>query len=149
MLRAACVKSDTAFDTYLSLQHSSSLVYKLINKSRAASNVECINEASKNPRRLWSTIKSLLHSSPPSEQLHLPYLNHWQIPLLSSSVIRLLPSKSPSLSNYAAVPHLLILISHTAMNYFQTSRLSPQLRYLNYFSQCQISRHNLTTSQLH
>ena len=42
---------------------------KLINMSRAASNVECTNEASKNPRRLWSTIKSLLHSSPPSEQL--------------------------------------------------------------------------------
>ena len=41
----------------------------LINKSRAASNVECINEASENPKRLWSTIKSLLHSSPPSEQL--------------------------------------------------------------------------------
>ena len=42
---------------------------KLINKSRAASNIQSINEASKNPKRLWSTIKSLLHSSPPSEQL--------------------------------------------------------------------------------
>ena len=80
---------------------------------------------------------------------HLAYLNRWQIPLLPFSVKRLSPSKSPSLSNYAAVPHLLILISHTAMNYSRTSRLSPQLKYLNYSSQCQINRHNSTTSQLH
>ena len=42
---------------------------KLINKSRAASNIESINEASKNPKRRWSTVKSLLHLSSPSEQL--------------------------------------------------------------------------------
>ena len=36
---------------------------------RAASNVESINEASKNLKSLWSTIKSLLHSSLFIEQL--------------------------------------------------------------------------------
>ena len=34
-----------------------------------AANLERINEASKNPRSLWSSIKTLLNSSPPSEQL--------------------------------------------------------------------------------
>ena len=42
---------------------------KLIIKSNAESNTECIKDASKNPKRLWSTIKALLHSSPPIEQL--------------------------------------------------------------------------------
>ena len=42
---------------------------KLIIKSSAESNLECIKDASKNPKRLWSKIKSLLHSSPPVEQL--------------------------------------------------------------------------------
>ena len=41
----------------------------LITESRIAANLERINEASKNPRSLWSSIKTLLHSSPPSEQL--------------------------------------------------------------------------------
>ena len=45
---------------------------KLITTSFAASNLERINEASKNPKRLWTTIKSILHSSPPSEQLSPP-----------------------------------------------------------------------------
>ena len=38
------------------------------------SNFERINEASKNPKRLWTTIKSILHSSPPpsNEQLSPP-----------------------------------------------------------------------------
>ena len=85
----------------------------------------------------------------PVNNSHLAYLNRWQIPLLPFSVKRLSPSKSPFLSNYAAVPLLLILISHTEMNYSRTSRLSPQLKYLNYSIQCQTNRHNLTTSQLH
>ena len=42
---------------------------KLIIKSSAESNLECIKDASKNPKRLWSKIKSLLHSSLPVEQL--------------------------------------------------------------------------------
>ena len=62
-------KASNAETDRLSYRAAGSSTNKLINKSRAASNVECINEASKNPRRLWSTIKSLLHSSPPSEQL--------------------------------------------------------------------------------
>ena len=45
---------------------------KLITSSFAASNLERINEASKNPKRLWTTIKSILHSSPPNEQLSPP-----------------------------------------------------------------------------
>ena len=36
------------------------------------SNLEHINEASKNPKRLWTTIKSILHSSPLNEQLSPP-----------------------------------------------------------------------------
>ena len=62
-------KASNAEPDRLSYRAACSSTNKLINKSRAASNVECINEASKNPKRLWSTIKSLLHSSPPSEQL--------------------------------------------------------------------------------
>ena len=42
---------------------------RVIIKSSAESNLECIKDASKNPKRLWSKIKSLLHSSPPVEQL--------------------------------------------------------------------------------
>ena len=42
---------------------------KLIMKSRAASNLERINSCSKNPKSLWTTIKSILHSSTPAEQL--------------------------------------------------------------------------------
>ena len=77
-----------------------------ITKSRAASNVECINEASKNPKRLWSTIKSLLHSSPPSKQLSLsisqPLTNslasffHQKIVALKESIsLKLRGSPSP------------------------------------------------------
>ena len=62
-------KASNAEPDRLSYCAACSSTNKLINKSRAASNVECINEASKNPKRLWLTIKSLLHSSPPSEQL--------------------------------------------------------------------------------
>ena len=62
-------KASNAEPDRLSYRAACSSTNKLINKARAASNVECINEASKNPKRLWSTIKSLLHSSPPSEQL--------------------------------------------------------------------------------
>ena len=78
----------------------------LINKSRAASNIESINEASRNPKRLWSTIKSLLHSSPPSEQLSpsisQPLANslasffHQKIVALKESIsLKLLGSPSP------------------------------------------------------
>ena len=42
---------------------------ELIMKSRAASNLERINSCSKNPKSLWTTIKSILHSSTPAEQL--------------------------------------------------------------------------------
>ena len=62
-------KTSNAEPDRLSYRAACSSTNKLINKSRAASNVECINEASENPERLWSTIKSLLHSPPPSEQL--------------------------------------------------------------------------------
>ena len=133
----------------LSYRAACSSTNKLIIRSRAASNVECINEASKNPKRLWSTIKALLHSSPPSEQLSPCISQPLANSLATFSVKRLSPSKSPFLSNYAAVPLLSILISHTEMNYSRTSRWSPQLKYLNYSNQCQTNHHNLTTSQLH
>ena len=42
---------------------------ELIMKSRAASNLERINGCSKTPKSLWTTIKSILHSSTPAEQL--------------------------------------------------------------------------------
>ena len=42
-----------------------------------------------------------------------------------------------------------ILISHTAKNFFLIPHLSPQLKFLNYYSQCQMNCHNFTTSQLH
>ena len=45
----------------------------LITESRIAANLERINEASKNPRSLWSSIKTLLHSSLPSERLRLAH----------------------------------------------------------------------------
>ena len=50
-------KASNAEPDRLSYRAACSSTNKLINKSRAASNVECINEASKNPKRLWSTIK--------------------------------------------------------------------------------------------
>ena len=65
-------KASNAESDCLSYRAACSSTNKLINKSRAASNDEHINEASKNPKRLWSTIKSLLHSSPPNEQLSPP-----------------------------------------------------------------------------
>ena len=34
--------------------------------------VEHINDASKNPKHLWTNIKSILHSSPPNEQFSPP-----------------------------------------------------------------------------
>ena len=43
---------------------------KLITTSFAASNL--INEASNNPKRIWTIIKSILHSSPPKEKLSPP-----------------------------------------------------------------------------
>ena len=45
---------------------------KLITISFAEFNLERVNEASKNPKRLWTTIKSILHSSPPNKQLSPP-----------------------------------------------------------------------------
>ena len=45
--------------------HANKLIMKLIVEA----NLECIKDASENPKCLWSEIKSLLHSSPPAEQL--------------------------------------------------------------------------------
>ena len=74
---------------------------------------------------------------------HLPYHNHWPIPLLLSFIKRLLPSKE------SVTPHLSILISHTVMNCSRISCLSPQLRFQNYSSQFLTNCHNLTASQPH
>ena len=62
-------KASNAESDRLAYRAACSTTNKLIAHSRAASNLKCINEASSHPKRLWGTIKSLLHSSPPSEQL--------------------------------------------------------------------------------
>ena len=62
-------KASNAEPDRLAYRAACSTTNKLITHSRAASNLKCINEASSHPKRLWGTIKSLLHSSPPSEQL--------------------------------------------------------------------------------
>ena len=62
-------KASNAEPDRLAYRAACSTTNKLITHSRAASNLKCINEASSYPKRLWGTIKSLLHSSPPSEQL--------------------------------------------------------------------------------
>ena len=67
---------------------------KLIVKSNAESNLECINDASKNLKRLWSKIKSLLHSSPPAEQLSPSLSQPLANSLASFCVKRLSLSKS-------------------------------------------------------
>ena len=99
-------KASNAESDRLIYRAACSFTNKLINKSRAASNIESINEASKNPKRLWSTIKSLLHSSPPSEQLSpsisQPLANslasffHQKIVALKESIsLKLLGNPSP------------------------------------------------------
>ena len=60
-------KASKAGSDLLSYRAACSSTNKLINKAHSVSNVECINEAPKNPRCLWSTLKSLHHSSLPSE----------------------------------------------------------------------------------
>ena len=62
-------KSSNEETDRLAYQASCRSANALITESRIAANLERINEASKNPRSLWSSIKTLLHSSPPSEQL--------------------------------------------------------------------------------
>ena len=122
---------------------------KLINKSRAASDIESISEASKNPKRLWSTIKSLLHLSPPSEQLS-PSISQPLANSLDSFFHQKTVALKDSISwNYLVTPHLLILISHSVTSCSRISCLSPQLRFQNFSSQCLINRHNWTTSQPH
>ena len=62
-------KASNAEPDRLAYRAACSSANKLITTSFAASYLERINEASKNPKRLWTTIKSILHSSPPIEQL--------------------------------------------------------------------------------
>ena len=99
-------KASNAESDRLTYRAACSSANKLINKSRAASNVECINEASKNPKHLWSVIMSLLHSSSPSEQLSpsisQPLANslascfHQKVVALKESIsLKLLGSPSP------------------------------------------------------
>ena len=104
---------------------------QMMNKSRAVSNVECINEASKNPKPLWSTIKSLLHSSPPSEQLSpsisQPLANslasffHQNIVALKESIsLKLRGSSSPF---YFDQPHNELLSDFTPVTPAEVSEL--------------------------
>ena len=99
-------KASNAESDRLIYRAACSFAKKLINKSHSASNIESINEASKNPKRLWSTIKSLLHSSLPSEQLS-PFISqplanslasffHQKIVALKESIyLKLLGNPSP------------------------------------------------------
>ena len=59
-------KASNAEPDRLAYRAACSSANKLITTSFAASNLERINEASKIPKRLWTTIKSILHSSPPN-----------------------------------------------------------------------------------
>ena len=61
-------KASNAESDRLIYRAACSSANKLINKSRAASNIESINEASKNLKRLWP-IQVSSHSFLPSEQL--------------------------------------------------------------------------------
>ena len=90
-------KASNAEPDRLNYRAACSSANKLINKSRAASNVETINEASKNPKRLWSTIKSLLHSSPPSEQLS-PSISQPLVDSLASFFIQKMVALKDSIS---------------------------------------------------
>ena len=65
-------KASNAEPDRLAYRAACSSANKLITTLFAASNLERVSEASKNPKRLWTTIKSILHSSPPSEQLSPP-----------------------------------------------------------------------------
>ena len=65
-------KASNAEPDRLAYRAACSSANKLITLSFAASNLERVNEVSKNPKRLWTTIKSILHSSPPNEQLSPP-----------------------------------------------------------------------------
>ena len=65
-------KASNAEPDRLAYRAACSSANKLITSLFAASNLERINEASENPKRLWTTIKSILHSSPPNEQLSPP-----------------------------------------------------------------------------
>ena len=101
---------------------------ELIMKSRAASNLERINSCSKNPKSLWTTIKSILHSSTPAEQLPPAVSTHWLTLWLLSSVRRLSLLNSPYPPNLGALHLLLLLTSPTLDRNSTTSHLSLQPR---------------------
>ena len=65
-------KASTTKPDRLAYWPACSSANKLITTLFAAANLERINKASKNPKCLWTTIKSILHSSPPNEQLSPP-----------------------------------------------------------------------------
>ena len=65
---------------------------KLITTSFAASNLERINEASKNPKRFGQPSNPYYIHLLPMNNFHLPYHNHWQILWLPSFTRRLFPS---------------------------------------------------------
>ena len=62
-------KASNAEPDRLAYRAACSSANKLITTSFAASNLERVNEASKNPKRLWTTIKSILLSPPISQSL--------------------------------------------------------------------------------
>ena len=121
---------------------------KLIKKSSAESNLECIKDASKNPKRLWSKIKSLLHSSPPVEQLSPSLSQPLANSLASFFCQKIVALKESISSKLHSGPSLLILINHMLLIYFQILLRSLLLKSLDSVSQCLINRLSSTTSQL-
>ena len=107
----------------------------LIMKSHAAFNLECINSCSKNPKSLWTTIESILHSSTPAEQLP-PAVSK---PLASFSVRKLSLSNSPYPPNSMVLHLHLFLTSPTLDKHSMTSHLSLQPKLQN----CSTNRHHL------
>ena len=124
-------KTESDRETY----HSAcSFTNKFILKSNAESNLECIKDDLKNPKRLWSTIKALLHSSP-MEQLSPSFTTSGKF----------------SVFFFISVKWNLLSKSHYPPNCtadFQILLQSLMLKSLNSFIQCRINHHILTLSQL-
>ena len=99
-------KASNAKPDRLAYRAAYSFANKLILTSFAACNLERINEASKNPKPLWTTIKSILHSSPPNKQLSPPksqslanslasFFRQKFVPLKDSIALKLQGSPTP------------------------------------------------------
>ena len=136
-------KASNAEPDRLAYRAACSTTNKLITHSRAASNLKCINDASSHPKRLWGTIKSLLHPSPQSEQLSPSASQPLANSLASFFLQKILTIKNSISSKLHGSPSLLILINPIRTNCFPISLLSHQQKSLSYSTQCQTNHHHL------